>query len=52
MRVNDDFHCRAIVRAAEQRWMRLPCGDAAVFTAGPVGATLYLKTGHLAVPIR
>lgn len=33
-------------------WMRLPCGDAATFTAGPVGATLYLKTGHLAAPIR
>ena len=33
-------------------WMRLPCGDAAAFTAGPAGATLYLKTGHLATPIR
>lgn len=33
-------------------WIRLPCGDAAAFTAGPAGATLYLKTGHLAAPIR
>lgn len=33
-------------------WVRLPPGDAAVFTAGPAGATLYLKTGHLAAPIR
>ena len=33
-------------------WVRLPCGDEAVFTAGPAGATVYLKTGHLAAPIR
>jgi anti-sigma factor ChrR (cupin superfamily) len=33
-------------------WVRFPCGGAAVFTAGPAGATLYLKTGHLAAPIR
>jgi len=28
-------------------WIRLPCGDRAEFVAGPVGATIYLKTGHL-----
>jgi anti-sigma factor ChrR (cupin superfamily) len=33
-------------------WVRLPHGDAAVFTAGPAGTTLYLKTGHLAAPSR
>jgi anti-sigma factor ChrR (cupin superfamily) len=33
-------------------WVRLPHGDAAVFTAGPAGTTLYLKTGHLATPSR
>lgn len=29
-------------------WLRLPPGDIAAFSAGEVGATLYLKTGHLA----
>ena len=33
-------------------WVRLPHGDATLFTASPAGATLYLKTGHLAAPIR
>lgn len=29
-------------------WWRLPPGDAMAFTAGAHGATVYLKTGHLA----
>jgi hypothetical protein len=28
-------------------WLRLPCGATLDATAGPVGATLWLKTGHL-----
>jgi len=33
-------------------WLRLPPGDAAQFSAGPSGAKLYLKTGHLVSFIR
>jgi anti-sigma factor ChrR (cupin superfamily) len=29
-------------------WIRLPCGDSPALPAGPDGATVYLKTGHLA----
>lgn len=29
-------------------WLRLPPGEEAAFRAGPAGATLYVKTGHLA----
>lgn len=29
-------------------WMRLPAGDPVIVTAGVQGATVYLKTGHLA----
>jgi anti-sigma factor ChrR (cupin superfamily) len=29
-------------------WLRLPPGDSSAFLAGASGATLYLKTGHLA----
>ena len=30
-------------------WVRLPLNSAAKFQAGPSGATLYVKTGHLQV---
>lgn len=33
-------------------WLRLPPGDATRFTAGRAGATVYLKTGHLAALVR
>jgi anti-sigma factor ChrR (cupin superfamily) len=32
-------------------WLRLPPGDEADTVAGPGGATLYRKTGHLAEPV-
>ncbi|WNG58518.1 DUF4863 family protein [Archangium gephyra] len=34
---------------ARGSWIRLPAGEHADFVAGADGATLYLKTGHLAV---
>lgn len=33
---------------APHGWCRLPPGDALAWVAGPQGATVYLKTGHLA----
>jgi anti-sigma factor ChrR (cupin superfamily) len=32
---------------ASGAWIRLPAGDFSEFSAGPEGATVYLKTGHL-----
>lgn len=36
---------------ARGSWLRLPPGSACTLTAGAPGATLYLKTGHLAAPV-
>ncbi|MCU0687536.1 MAG: cupin domain-containing protein [Polyangiaceae bacterium] len=33
---------------ARGSWVRLPAGEQTDFVASPKGATLYLKTGHLA----
>ncbi|MEM0989964.1 MAG: cupin domain-containing protein [Pseudomonadota bacterium] len=35
---------------APQSWLRLPRGGAATVTAGPEGAQVWIKRGHLAVP--
>lgn len=35
---------------AAHSWLRFPDGDTPPVTAGPDGATVYLKTGHLAAP--
>lgn len=32
-------------------WLRLPPGDQPALQAGPAGATLYRKVGHLAAPV-
>lgn len=43
LRTQDRHHDRG-------SWIRLPVGEYPEFTAGEKGATLYLKTGHLAKP--
>jgi hypothetical protein len=39
-------------RFEPQSWLRLPVGAAAQATAGPDGARVWIKRGHLAQPIR